>query len=168
MCHECLKAKVIYWQINKSRYINKTQIKVCFLKSLPWLVNRNRCLKIISLSIKKNSFSQYCVSKCLVWIRPNYADKYTIRNIKVALPGQIVEDISFYDVWNFCSTLTSVVNVQGDDGHRACKRDETDGHAVIQAWNNVDIFTTGREFAKLLTQIRNIFLNSKVLLQSSY
>ncbi len=34
----------------KSRYINKTQIKVCFLKSWPRLVNRNLCLKIIFLS----------------------------------------------------------------------------------------------------------------------
>ena len=49
------------------------------------------------------------------------------------LPGQIVEDVSFDDVGNLCSALTSVVNVEGDDGHRARERDETDGHAVVQA-----------------------------------
>jgi hypothetical protein len=53
------------------------------------------------------------------------------------LPGQIVENISFYDVRNLCSALTSVVNVQGDDGHRARERDEADRHAVVQACNNV-------------------------------
>ncbi len=49
---------------NKSWYINKTQIKVCFLKSLPWLVNRNLCLKIIFLS-------QYSVQKYRVLRGPN-------------------------------------------------------------------------------------------------
>jgi len=46
---------------HKSRYVNKTKIKVCFLRSLPWLVNRNLWLKIIFLS-------QYCVPKCLLRI----------------------------------------------------------------------------------------------------
>ncbi len=34
-----------------------------FIKSLPWLVDRNLCLKILFLS-------QYCLLKCLVCIRP--------------------------------------------------------------------------------------------------
>jgi len=45
-----------------------------FLKSLPWLVNRNLCLKIIFLSHIFLSF--YCnivCIKCLVCIRPNRA-----------------------------------------------------------------------------------------------
>jgi len=40
LSHGCLRAKGS-WQKNKSRYINKTQIKVCFLKNLPWLVKKN-------------------------------------------------------------------------------------------------------------------------------
>jgi len=71
----CLKAKESSWQKNKSRYISKTQIKVnvqgMFLKSLPWLVKRNLCLKIIFFIAYLFIFlSQYCVPKCLVWIRP--------------------------------------------------------------------------------------------------
>jgi len=39
-----------------------------FLKSLPWLVNRNLCLKIINY---QNIFLlQYCVPKCLVCVGP--------------------------------------------------------------------------------------------------
>ncbi len=53
---------------NKSRDINKTQIEVCFVKSLPWLVNINLCLKIIF--ILHIFLFRYCLPKCFVWIRP--------------------------------------------------------------------------------------------------
>jgi len=50
LSHGCLKSKVSSKWKNKSRYINNTQIKVFLLKSLPWLVNKNLCLKVIFLS----------------------------------------------------------------------------------------------------------------------
>jgi len=58
LSHKCLKAKVSSQRKNKSRYINKTQIKVCLWKRLLWLVNRNLRLKIVFLSHIFSS--QYC------------------------------------------------------------------------------------------------------------
>jgi len=41
---------------------------LCFIKSLPWLVIKIHGSKIY---LNRNIFlSQYCVQKCLVWIRP--------------------------------------------------------------------------------------------------
>jgi len=56
----------------QGKILTKKEIKVhkqntnqgMFLKSLPWLVNRNLCLKIICLS--QIFLLQYCVPKCLV------------------------------------------------------------------------------------------------------
>jgi len=38
--------------------MNITQIKVCLLKNLPWLVNKNLCLKIIFLLQYRNIASK--------------------------------------------------------------------------------------------------------------
>ena len=87
----------------KSRYINKTQIKVCLLKSLPWLVNRNLCLKIIFLShnfLSHNFLSQYCVQKYLVCISPqntavmNYCSSVFFKTL---YPGNNV--LYWIDLW---------------------------------------------------------------------
>ncbi len=65
LSHGFLLAKVSSWRINKPRCIKNINQGI-FLTSLPWLFNRNQCLKNVFLIF----LSQYCVSKCLVWIRP--------------------------------------------------------------------------------------------------
>ena len=47
-------------------------------------------------------------------------------------PWKVVENITFDDIRNFGSSLTSMVDVQGDDGHGACERHQANGHAVVQ------------------------------------
>ena len=43
-----------------------------FYNSLPWLFNRNLLLKNVKCcKIFLSFLSQYCMQKCLVWIRPN-------------------------------------------------------------------------------------------------
>jgi hypothetical protein len=73
LSHLCLKAKVSKLLTkNKSRYINKTQIKVCFYRVyLGWSIET--CVsKLYFYHISFYLFiAMYCVPKCLVWIRPN-------------------------------------------------------------------------------------------------